>query len=122
MAQLHGIGAGVYLSLMGPQGMRELGEGILQRVQYAMQLLSRIKGVKVPIFRAPHFKEFVVNFDRTGKTVRQINRALLKRKIFGGKDLSKEFPELGQSALYCVTEIHTKEDLETLAAALREVA
>jgi glycine dehydrogenase subunit 1 len=121
MAQLHGIGAAVYLSLMGPQGMRELGEGILQRVEYAIKLLHGIKGVKTPVFGAPHFKEFVVNFDRTGKTVKQINKALLKEKIFGGKDLSKEFPELGQSALYCVTEIHTQADLIRLAKALREV-
>lgn len=101
--------------------MRELGEGILQRVEYAIKLLHGIKGVKTPVFGAPHFKEFVVNFDRTGKTVKQINKALLKEKIFGGKDLSKEFPELGQSALYCVTEIHTQADLIRLAKALREV-
>jgi glycine dehydrogenase subunit 1 len=121
MAQLHGIGAAVYLSLMGPQGMRELGEGILQRAEYVIRLLGGIKGVKVPAFSAPHFKEFVVNFDRTGKTVKQINRALLQKKIFGGKDLSKEFPELGQSALYCVTEIHTQADLLRFAETLREV-
>ena len=121
MAELHGIGAGVYLSLMGPQGMRELGEGLLQRTAYTMQLLSGIKGVKIPVFSAPHFKEFVVNFDGTGKTVQEINKALLEKKIFGGKDLSGEFPELGQSALYCVTEVHTKDDLDMLAAALREI-
>jgi len=121
MAELHGIGAGVYLALMGPQGMKELGEGILQRTAYTMQLLSGIKGIKVPVFSAPHFKEFVVNFDGTGKTVKAINKALLEKKIFGGKDLSREFPELGQSALYCVTEVHTKDDLDTLAAALREI-
>lgn len=121
MAQLHGIGAAVYLSLMGPRGMRELGEGILQRADYTMKKLSTIKGVKAPLFSGPHFKEFVVNFDRTGKTVKQINKSLLKKKIFGGKDLSKEFPGLGQSALYCVTEVHTKADLDTLAEALREV-
>ena len=36
-------------------------------------------------------------------------------------DLSREFPELGQSALYCVTEVHTKDDIDRLAAALEEV-
>jgi len=120
MAQLHGIGAAVYLSLMGPRGMRELGEGILQRAEYTMKKLAAIKGVKAPVFTGPHFKEFVVNFDRTGKTVKQINKALLKKNIFGGKDLSKEFPELGQSALYCVTEAHTKADLDMLANAVKE--
>ena len=51
----------------------------------------------------------------------QINAALLKRKIFGGKDLSEEFPRLGQSALYCVSETHTQKDLKKLAKVLKEV-
>ena len=55
------------------------------------------------------------------QTVEEINRALLDKKIFGGKDLSKEFPQLGQAALYCVTEIHTGEDLDYLASALAEI-
>ena len=118
---LWGITAGVYLALMGPQGMREIGEGIMQRSQYAMLQLSKIKGVEVPIFQSTHFKEFIVNFDNTGKTVVEINKALLKHKIFGGKDLTKEFPELGDSAIYCVTEVHTKNDIDRLASALKEV-
>ena len=122
MAQLHGIVAGVYLALMGPQGMKELGEGILQRVAYATGILSGIPGVKAPLFSGPNFKEFVVNFDGTGKTVRQVNSALLDHGIFGGRDLSTDFPSLGQSALYCVTEIHGKEEeLDRLASALAQI-
>jgi len=117
---LWGITAGVYLALMGPQGMREIGEGIMQRSHYVMLQLSEIKGVKCPVFQSTHFKEFVVNFDGTGKTVPEINEALLKHKIFGGKDLTKEFPELGNSALYCVTEVHTKDDVDKLINALKE--
>ena len=121
MAQLHGIGAGVYLSLMGPQGMRELGEGIMQRSAYLARELAEIKGVRAPLYSAPFFKEFVVSFDGTGKTVATINKALLEHQIFGGLDLSKWFPSLGQSALYCVTEVHTKGDLDALVDALKEV-
>lgn len=51
----------------------------------------------------------------------EINKKLLDYKIFGGKDLSQDFPALGQSALYCVTEIHTKADIDRLAAALGEI-
>jgi glycine dehydrogenase subunit 1 len=120
-AALWGITAGVYLALLGPQGMQELGETILQRARYAAELLSEIKGVRAPLFTSFHFKEFIVNFDGTGKTVAEINRALLKDKIFGGKDLSGEFPELGNSALYCVTEIHTKEDIERLYHAVKNI-
>ncbi|HNU93821.1 MAG TPA: aminomethyl-transferring glycine dehydrogenase subunit GcvPA [Bacillota bacterium] len=117
-AALWAITAGVYLSLMGPKGMRELGTTIMQKSQYAMARLSDIPGVKAPAFDAPHFKEFVVDFSGTGRTVRQINEHLLAHGIFGGQDLSGDFPELGQSALYCVTELHTQEQLECLADAL----
>jgi glycine dehydrogenase subunit 1 len=119
-SNLCAIGAAVYLSLLGPQGLRELGEGILQRTRYAMEQISRLKKVKVPFLRQQHFREFLVNFDSTGRTVREVNRMLLdKFKIVGGKDLSKDFPELGQSALFCVTEIHTSEDIDRLVQALK---
>ncbi len=120
-AGLWGITAGVYLALMGPQGMKELGEGIMQRAHYAAGRIGKLPGVKAPALSAVVFKEFVVNFDQTGKTVAEINQKLLERGIYGGKDLSAEFPQLGQSALYCVTEVHTKQDIDTLVNALGEV-
>jgi glycine dehydrogenase subunit 1 len=120
-AALWGITAGVYLALMGPQGMVEIGEGVMARSHYAMAQITKVKGVEAPVFRSPHFKEFVVNFDGTGKRVAEINKALLAKGIFGGKDLAQEFPELGSSALYCVTEVHTKGDIDRLVTALKEI-
>ena len=162
---LWGITAGVYLSLMGPKGMQEIGETILQKAAYARSVLAAIPGVQI---RFPGFNEFVVDFNDTGKTVAEINKALLARGIFGGHDLScgaahtgtaattggaatsgaastsgattffgaaapsvsspsvsshsggSPFPELGQSALYCVTEVRTKAEIDFLAQALRE--
>ena len=72
-------------------------------------------------FPTHFFKEFVVNFDGAGKLVSAINQALGAEGIFGGKDLSREFPALGQSALYRVTEIHTRKDLERFAATVRKI-
>lgn len=120
-AALWGITAGVYLALMGPQGMLELGKRLISGSNYAMKKINELRGITTPIFQAPHFKEFVVNFDDTGKTVDEINSALLKHRIFGGKDLSSEFPELGNSALFCITEIHTQEHISHLVGALKEV-
>jgi len=117
---LWGITAGVYLALMGPQGMVELGEGIMQRTAYTMRKLSQVPGLKIS-FNGIHFKEFVLDFNHTGQTVAVINKKLLARGIFGGKDLSCELPALGQSALYAVTEIHTQADIDRLAAAMQEV-
>ena len=116
---LWAIVSAVYMSLMGPRGMRELGEGLLQRSHYAARLLEEVEGVSVP-FRC-FFKEFPVNFDAAGVKVSEVNSRLLKEGIFGGQDISEEFPELGQCGLYCVTEKHTKADLKRLAVALRGV-
>ena len=115
---LWSIAAATYMSLLGPQGFAELGELILQRSHYAASLLDEIDGVRV-VWPSGFFKEFVVAFER--KTVTQVNRGLLDRGIFGGKDMSAELPELGQSALYCVTEVHTAADVERLATTLEEV-
>jgi len=118
---LWGIAAGVYLAVMGPEGMQELGKGIIQRSIYAQKEIGKIKGVKVPVFQSANYNEFVVDFNDTGKTVEEINKSLLKKNIFGGKDLSKDFPQFGQKALYCITEVHTKEDIDRLVSALKEV-
>ncbi len=107
-----------YLALMGPQGMEEIGNTIMTNAKYAAKKLSAIPGVTLK-FTSPFFKEFVVNFDLTGKSVKEINKKLLDYKIFGGVDLSEDFPELGQSALYCVTEVNSKESIDKLAYALQ---
>jgi len=120
-AGLWGITAGVYLALMGPQGMQEIGRGIMQRARYAMQRIAAIPRVRVQFVDTPHFKEFVVDFNKTGKTVADINKALHARGIFGGSDLSVEFPALGQSALYCITEVQTQADIDRLVSAIHEV-
>lgn len=118
---LWGITAGVYLATMGPAGMAEIGDTILKKSHYAKQMLSSIDGIKTDRFTGGFFKEFVVDFNATGKSVAEINKALLQSAIFGGYDLSSEHPELGQCALYCVTEIHAKEEMDRLADALREI-
>jgi len=119
-AALWGITAAVFLSLMGPKGMQELGRHILQKSQYAMKKLSQIPGVKAPRFASSHFKEFVVDFSETGKTVDAIQAGLLEKGIFGGRDLSNDFPDLDHCALYCITEVHTQEDIDRLVKALKD--
>lgn len=118
---LWGITAGVYLALMGPKGMNELGKNILQKSQYTVAKLDEIKGVKGSRFKGINFKEFVVDFNDTGKPVEEINKKLIDKGIFGGKDLSKDFPEMGQCGLYCVTEIHMKEDIDILVDSIKEI-
>ncbi|GAB4505211.1 MAG: aminomethyl-transferring glycine dehydrogenase subunit 1 [Anaerolineales bacterium] len=121
MANLWAITAGVYLALMGPQGMAEVGQTITAHGQYAMQTLSKIPGIALQFPQSGHFREFVLDFSRSGKSVTEINRALLAKNIFGGYDLSGKFAGFTNHAAYCVTEIHSKADIDRLAQALAEV-
>src|SRR6185312_16915521 len=95
---LWSIAAAAYMSLLGPAGFQALGELIVQRSHYAASVLDSLDGVQV-VWPRGFFKEFVVNFDGAGVTVAEVNRALRQHRIFGGKDLFRELPELGQSAL-----------------------
>ena len=113
---LWGITAAVYMSLLGPQGMKELGETILEKSHYTAAILNELNGVEVPY--SGFFKEFPVKFN---KPVEEVNKELLSHSIFGGNSLSTDFPMLGDSALYCVTEMHSLEMIERLNEGLREV-
>lgn len=117
---LWAIAGAVYMSLLGPEGFAELGRLIVSRSRYAARLLADVPGVRI-VWPDTQFKEFVVNFDDTGKSVAQINDALRAKGIFGGKDISGEGLGVGQAALYCVTEVHCAADIRRLAETMKEV-
>jgi glycine dehydrogenase subunit 1 len=117
---LWAVANAAYMSLLGPEGFAEVGRLILGRSHDAASRLAAIDGVRV-VFPEGFFKEFVVDFGGSGKTVAEVNRGLRERGIFGGIDLSGTFPALGEAALYCVTEIHTPADIDRLADAVAEV-
>jgi len=114
------VSAAVYLSLLGASGMRELGMTILSKTRYAINELSKIKQIRVPLMQAQHFKEFTVNFNESGKKVRDLQKSLLARGIQIGASLAESLPELGETTVFCVTEAHSKEDIDSLRVALSE--
>ena len=116
---LSAVATAAYLSLMGPNGMKELSELVASRARYAMRRIGELSGVRAPLFNSFHFKEFTVRF--SDKTAEEVHKGLLERNIHGGKSLVKEFPDLGETALYCVTEVHKKKDIDLLVSALKEV-
>ena len=118
---LWAVTAAVYLAVMGPEGMKEMGENILYKCNYAQKKLETVEGIRLPYKESRGFMEFVINVDGTGKTVAEINKELLKYRIFGGYDLSRQMPSMGQSMLVCVTEKTDFSDIDTLAEALKKI-
>lgn len=114
---LWALSAATYMAAMGPAGFEEVGRLILSRARRAAEAIDAIDGLSVDLSR-PCFKEFVVRFE--ADEVAAVNERLRAKGIFGGKDISGEPGVAGQAALYCVTEIHTEDDIDRLVAALKE--
>ena len=70
---------------------------------------------------APFFHEFVVCCPE-GTNVDEINAHLLEEGILGGYNLEKVYPELKQRMLIAVTEMNSREDIESLCEILSEVS
>ncbi|MFN0054350.1 MAG: aminomethyl-transferring glycine dehydrogenase subunit GcvPA [Planctomycetales bacterium] len=115
---LMALRAAVYLSLLGPAGMREVAGLCLQKARYASEQLTRIKGVRLEYPR-PHFKEFVLRCE--GGAQRVIRKA--RQAGFDlGPELSR-WEEVGidrsdECLLVAVTERRTRDEIDRLAAAL----
>ncbi len=118
-AALWCITSAVYLSAMGPAGLGELGSTVAAHTRYAIERLGAVPGVSVPFAQSPHWRELVIQFDR--HDVAEVNKSLLAHGIFGGVDISRQFPDLGNALLICVTEVHGVDDIERLAVALEGI-
>jgi glycine dehydrogenase subunit 1 len=112
---LVGLMALIFLSLMGRQGMRELALQNLHKAAYARGRVAKLPGFALR-FGGPVFNEFVVACGR--RKPADVNRALWGRRILGGVELGRYYPELADCLLCCVTEMHTRQQIDDLAAAL----
>jgi glycine dehydrogenase subunit 1 len=111
---LWALGATVYLSLMGKQGLRQVAELSLQKAHYAFERICALPGYE-PVFHGPFFQEFAV---RCPEDPVDINRRLLDHHaIIGGLPLTM-YDDLADCLLFCVTEMRTKDEIDRLVAAL----
>ncbi len=116
---LNALAAAVYLAAMGKTGLRKVAELSWHKAHYAASKIAELDGYEVQNDR-PFFKEFVVKCPRP---VEEINRYLLEEYgIIGGYDLSKDYPDLGNAMLLCVTEMNAREEIDDLVVALKEAA
>ena len=109
--------ATIYMSLMGPEGLRRVAMNSHNNTNTLAEKLCSINGVE-SVFNRASFHEKVI---RLPEPVHKVLVALEDKGILGGYDLSQEFPELGNVLLICVTETKTEEDIDQYVSSLREV-
>jgi glycine dehydrogenase subunit 1 len=108
--------ATIFLETLGKEGIKELAWHNAQKANYTRDECAKISGVERK-FSSPCFNEFVLKFE---KPVKDVNHFLEERGIIGGLDLEKFYPELANCALFCVTEVHSKDDIDRLVDTLKE--
>lgn len=108
--------ATIFLETLGREGLKELAWQNIQKANYALEKLSQIKGIKRK-FKGNFFNEFVLEFSGSFE---KISGFLRKKGIVGGLNLGEYYPELKKCALVCVTEMHKREEIDKLAAILKE--
>jgi glycine dehydrogenase subunit 1 len=105
------LAATVNLALLGRTGLRELALLNLRKTAYAKEMISKLRAYQLR-FSGPIFNEFVVRTKK--RTPAQVNRALLAKKIIGGLELGRFYPELSDCLLICVTEQNGREEIDAL--------
>ncbi len=101
----------VYLSWLGPQGLRELGETCIALAEYAKQVLTQA-GAKLVFPEQTTFKEFAVH---VGRPAREAVKAAREQGVHPGYSLGRDYDGLDDALLVCVTEKKTREDIDRLA-------
>jgi glycine dehydrogenase subunit 1 len=112
------LGGLVYLSWLGPEGLREVGETCLAIGEYAKQRLGA-EGFELLFPEQTTFKEFAV---RVGRSARDVVADARECGVHPGYPLGRDYPGLDDALLVAVTEKRTVAEIDKLAAVLSEVA
>jgi glycine dehydrogenase subunit 1 len=105
----------IFMTVYGKVGLKELAKQNLAKTTYAASQFA--KQGRVLFAGAPRFNEFVVQTEEDSKA---INGRLLEHKIVGGLPLKRFYPELGNAALWCCTELTTRSAIDAAVGLLHE--
>ena len=107
----------VYLSALGPQGLKSIAYASMQKAHYLASRLTKVAGVYLA-FNKPFFSEFAIV---TPKPAKEILQRLSIENILGGLDLAKSNAKLGNGILISTTEMNRKEELDNYVTVLKKL-
>ena len=108
-ASLNALSAAMYMASLGGTGIRELAKLNHDKCEYLKKSLKST-GARIP-FSGPTFNEFVVKFPSGFDST---YARLFEKQIIAGLPLATYYPELNGHYLLCVTEVMTRQDMDTL--------
>ncbi|MFH1783368.1 MAG: aminomethyl-transferring glycine dehydrogenase subunit GcvPA [bacterium] len=118
------LSACVYIASLGKKGLKQVAELCVCKAHYLSSEIADIKGLSLK-FNTAFFNEFVIKVEKASKKglkyIEKLNRELLKRNILSGLPLGRIYPELSDCILFCVTEKRSKEQMDSLVKALKQL-
>jgi glycine dehydrogenase subunit 1 len=111
--------ATIYMEAMGKKGLQEVAVQNVQKAAYAARRISEIEGFSLP-FSSPRFNEFVVRAPKSGEEI--LEKLRTEQGIIGGLPLSRYYSDNPNDFLVCVTETNTKEQIDNLVEALKQIS
>jgi glycine dehydrogenase subunit 1 len=107
----------IYLTMMGPNGLKEIAEISLRRAHYLAEALTAGGSARMK-FKARYLNEFVIETDVPAK---QLLEALKEEGILGGVELTRFDGTLSNCLLIAVTEMNSVADLDRYAQTFEKV-
>jgi glycine dehydrogenase subunit 1 len=108
----------VYLSWLGPEGLRQLGETCMSLAAYARERLTDA-GSELVFPERTTFKEFAVRVGRNGRKAKDVIRSSRERGVHPGYALGRDYPGLDDALLVAITEKRTPQEIDRLVELLR---
>jgi glycine dehydrogenase subunit 1 len=102
---LNAIAASAYLALLGPRGLREVALSSHRNAVYLSERLAGLDGFEL-VFKRPFYNEFLVK---------------CRGDVSAGFDVGFHYPELGGRRLFCCTELHSKDVIDSFIDAVEGV-
>lgn len=107
----------IYLVSLGTQGFREVAKQNYDKANYAMKILSEVKGVKIKNSK-PVFNEFTIELK---KNADEVYIEMLQKRFSAGIPLGRFYAGMENDLLVCVTEKTTTENILTFKDTLKEI-
>jgi glycine dehydrogenase subunit 1 len=111
------LNAVIYLTLMGPEGIKEIAGLNVENAHILASKITQVPGYGLQ-FNSPYFNEFVV---KCPVPAAKVVKALAKKGICAGFDMGRICKDSKNLLLVCVTETKTTKDIEDYVSALRGI-
>ncbi|HOP08840.1 MAG TPA: aminomethyl-transferring glycine dehydrogenase subunit GcvPA [Candidatus Methanofastidiosa archaeon] len=106
------VSCAAYLASLGKRGLEKLAYSLFSNASYAYEKLNELDGYRAPLYDSVHFREF---------TVEHRSNLIDVEKRLNDNGLSGGIPIDERCSLYCITDKHSKDDIDRLIEVLGAV-